>query len=175
MKTFRFLLLIMLAGVPVARAQLSPVTMRVEQIASTEHDKKGVKHEQKKALKIHLSNSSSQDFAGLKVQYWFFGKDVKDRDVAVKEKGERAADVKARGTEIVETPAVTSSYTEEHVEGGGLQRSRGGGSRMKAGKKVAASGDKLVGYGARVVQGGKVLAEYFSQPSFKEMVADSSR
>lgn len=162
--------LLLAAPAPAAFAQVSPVSIRVEQITSTDSDKKGVKHEQSKSLKIHLTNSSRQDFSGLRVKYYFFAKDVKSRDTSVHKDGETTADVKAASSATVETPSVSSSYSEDSYQGkkGGK---RGGGG----GKKVEGTGDRLVGYGARLYDGDKLLTEFFSQPSYKELVGGGAR
>lgn len=47
-------------------------------------------------------------------------------------------------------------------------RNKGG---MKLGKKVEASGEKFVGYGGQLFDKETLLAEYFSEPSFKPLVA----
>ncbi|RYD81930.1 MAG: hypothetical protein EOP84_10235 [Verrucomicrobiaceae bacterium] len=163
---FAFLLPVL---TPLASAQVSPVSMRVEQVNSSDRDKHTTV--QKRSLKVHLSNSSGQDQTGLRVKYYYFTKDVKDKDVIVKESGEKSADVKARATEIAETPVVKSSFTDDHFEGGGRNNNKGGrNNNFKAGKKVAASGDKIVGYGVQLYSGDKMIAEQFSGPSLKALV-----
>src|SRR4029453_15945282 len=142
MPQFRVLyLLLFVVLAPVAFAQVSPVSMRVEQVSKTENDK--YKHTQKRSLKISLTNASQQERAGLTVRYYFFGKSVGDNDVIVMDKGEKQARVGWTKTEIIETPAVTKTAVEAHSEKGA-----GG----KAGKKVEASGEKLVGYGAQLYE-----------------------
>src|SRR5215212_4196212 len=140
MSSFRPLsLLFLLTVAPVAFAQVSPVSIRVEQVSKTENDK--YKHTQKRSLKVFLTNASEQDRSGLTVRYYFFGKSVGDKDAILMEKGERPASVASHKTEVVETPAVSKTAIEAHSEKGG---------QGKAGKKVEASGDKLLGYGAQL-------------------------
>ena len=150
---------LILVLVPVASAQVSPVSMRVEQVTKTDNDKH--KHVQKRSLKVHLTNASQQAREGLTLRYYFFGKAVGDNDVILLEKGERSATVASNKTEIVETPIVTKTYEDAHFEGGG---------KGKSGEKVKASGEKLVGYGVQLFEGEKMLTEQFSQASYKELL-----
>lgn len=166
-------LLTILSLTPLASAQVSPVRMRVEQVNSTDRDKHTT--QQKRSLKVHLSNGSGQDQMGLKLKYYYFAKNVKDRDVIIKESGEKGADVKARSTEIVETPVVKTSFTDDHFEGGN-NNNRGGRGGFRGGKKVEASGDKMVGYGVQLYSAdNKLLAEQFSAPSLKAQVSGGAK
>lgn len=153
MRLLSTLLLAILAFAPIARAQVSPISIRVEPVSSTDNEK--FKKSQTRTLKIHITNNSSQDRNGLRVKYWFFGKDVKDRDLAVLREGETKVDIKARATEMVESARAEATSVEAH--GGG-----------KGKKKVEASGSKFVGHGVQVLEGDKLAAEFFSQPSLKE-------
>ena len=157
---FSFLLvLLILVLAPIASAQVSPVSMRIEQVNKT--DKEKHKHVQKRSLKVHLTNASQQPREGLILRYYFFGKSIGDNDVILLEKGERSASVASNKTETVETPVVTKTYEDAHFEGDG---------KGKVGTKVKASGEKLVGYGVQLFEGEKMLTEQFSQPSYKELV-----
>ena len=147
-----------------ARAEVSPVSMRVEQVSKNEIGK--WKHTQTKSLKVLLSNSSQQDKPGLLVKYYFFGKGAGDHEAMLLHKGELRAGVKAHATTTVETPTVSRTYIEEHFEGSGGT----GKKRRKPGKKIEESGEKIVGYGARIFEGDKMLAEFFSGPSYKELL-----
>ncbi len=144
-----FLSIITLA--PLARAEVSPISIRVEQAGDSDNGK--FKKTQTKTLKIHITNSSAQDRTALRVKYWFFGKDVKDRDLAVLKQGEAKTDIKARATEMVESARVETVAVEAHTD--------------KGKKKVGASGDKFAGYGVQVLEGDKLMAEFFSSPSLK--------
>lgn len=138
-----------------ARAEISPISIRVEQVAG--HSAGKVEHEQKRSLKVHLTNGSAADLAGLKVKYFYFGKDVKTGDVSIVDKGERGADVKAHRTELVETPTFTAKFTDDHSEKSGKSTY----------KKIEGEGTKLVGHAVQVFSGDKLLAEFFSEASLK--------
>jgi len=146
-----------------AHAQVSPVSVRVEQVASSEAEK--FSHTQKRSLKISVINAAA-DEKTLKVKFYFFGKDTGENDLLLLEKGERVVSVPARETVVVETPTFSRRSIEEHyaTKSGGQ-----GGARL--GKKVEASGQRIVGHGVQIVEAGKVVAEYFSQPEFKAKVA----
>ena len=154
----------------IARAEVNPFSVRVEQVTSTDAER--FKKTQEKKLKIFVSNNSSAE-ANLTLKYYFFGHGAKDREIDTLEQGEKTASVKPHATEVVETPATKATLNEEHYETkkgkGGGQQARSGGTRL--GKKVEASGRKLIGYGVQVLNGSAVVAEYFSEPSLKAEVA----
>ena len=155
-----------------ARAEVSPISIRVEQTTGVDREK--FKKTQEKALKIFVTNGSAADINNLTVKYFFFGHSVKDHEAEILEKGERTASVKARMTETVETPVVKASSTEAHSEakkGKGQNAKKGN----QAGKKVAATGEKLTGYGVQVFESGKLLADYFSEPSLREKAGGGDR
>jgi len=163
----RLIFIILFALAVTARsAEISPFSVRVEQAANTDTDK--FKKTQEKKLKITVSNSSSAD-ANLIVKYFFFGHGAKDHEIEVIDKGDKAASVKSHATEVVETPKARATFTEAHYEskksGGGGNQGRGGGQQL--GKKIEASGNKITGYAVQVLNGGTVVAEYFSEPSLK--------
>ena len=163
---WRFIFLALFNLVIIARGEVSPFSVRVEQVTSTDAER--FKKTQEKKLKIFVSNNSSAD-ANLTIKYFFFGHGAKDSKTDVLEKGQMAGSVKSHATQVVETPETKATFTEEHHEmkkdKGRGNRGRGGG--MKLGKKVEASGKKLTGYGVQVLNGGTVVAEYFSEPSLK--------
>jgi hypothetical protein len=153
-----------------AHAAVSPVTIRVEAVSSTDPEK--FTTVQKRSLKVYLTNGSGQDITGMKLKYYYFTKDVKDREVVVKEDGEKAADVKARTTEIIETPVIRASSTEAHSTGG----NKGNRNKQNQSKKVPAGGERIVGHGAQLFSSdGKLMTEYFSEPSLKTLVGGGSR
>lgn len=146
-------------------AQVSPVSVRIEQLVKSDTEK--FAHIQKRSLKIAVTNASSEDKNALKLKYFFFGKDAGENDMLLLEKGARTANIPARQTVIVETPTISRKFVEEHYD-----TKKGGGQRgARISKKVEASGQKIVGYGAQVFEGDKLEAEYFSQPSLKAKVA----
>jgi hypothetical protein len=162
-------------------AAVSPIHMDIELSSKT----KGATHKlgqadpshgsktQVRSLKITLSNNSSESFDNLIVKYWFLGHDMKNRDIKVLEQGQRKSSIGPRGRDVVESEVVSSSYTEQHSE---VSRSKGssrGRSRRGAGTKVTkvpASGKKLVGCAVRVLNGREVVAEYYSEDSYRDII-----
>jgi hypothetical protein len=170
MKSIRALLILaaLFALVPRGQAQVSPISMRIEQVTKSETEK--FKHIQKHSLKFFLTNGSSQDRSGLVVRYFFFGKEAGSNEAILLDKGERPASVASHKTEIVETPVVSKTFLEAHYDTGkGGAQNKGA---TKLGKKVEASGEKFVGYGGQLFDKETLLAEYFSEPSFKPLVAE---
>jgi hypothetical protein len=166
MKFHPLLLSLIAATALPLNAQVSPIRMAVEQVAKSEaKNKTGSDKTQVRSLNIRLDNNSTQTFDGLLVKYWFFGRDMKTRDVTILKTGERKSTLAPRSKELVESETVSSDYVEEHYE---VPKAKGG----KAGKptKVPASGAKIMGYAVRVMKDDRVMAEYYSEPSYKERV-----
>ena len=168
MKAFFLALVFVSAAALASGAEISPISLRVEQVSKDQHN--NFTHKQEKSLKVALTNSSAQDLNAVKIKYFYFARNVKTRDVIVSAKGEVSADVKSHATATFETPGVTMSYTEEHTEGNpfanknGNNKTNGG---MAKTKKVEASGKRFDGYGVQVFNGGALAGEYFSEPSLK--------
>ncbi len=167
-----------------AHAGLSPIHMAVELA-----NKSGVtgagkgqpagqpsaKKTQVQTLKIRLENSSTKDsFDNLVVKYWFFGRSMTERGVKVLVEGERKVSLAARAKELVESEVVTKSYTEAHnnlVMGGNPVRGgQGGGQGAVQSVKVPASGEKIMGHAVRLMNDGKVVAEFFSDVTYKAII-----
>jgi len=145
-------------------AEVSPIQMSVEVSNKTvsqpkdPHDKT-----QTRSLKISLDNNSTQTFDGLVVKYWFVGHTEGSHEAKILKEGERKSSLNPRGKDVVESEVASSHFVEEHY-----QVAKGG----KGGKpaKVPASGEKMTGYAVRVMKDTKVLAEYYSEPSVKEVI-----
>lgn len=137
---------------PVQRPERSGVSIRVEQPSRTvsEGDKRTVT----RSLKIFVTNSSTEAVE-LKVKYAFFGRDAAEKDAKTIAEGDRAASVKPRSTEIVETNTATAVLTESKYDAGTR-------------KRTPASGVRFVGYGVKVFSGDKLVAETFDPMSAKD-------
>ncbi len=157
------------AFAPILRAELSPISVRVEQLSDDKRTR--FDESQKKTLVIYLTNSSAQD-QSVKLKYYYFGKDVKDHAVIVLKEGEKNATVKAHGDETVKAAEAVAQSTEKHREGGG---NIGRNHINPGGKEVNAGGQHIVGYGVQVFQSGKVTTDYFSEPSLKSYVGSGDR
>lgn len=166
MKFLHYLSAFLLTASLTALAEVSPLRMEIEQSSKTAPKSKAPtkgppasEKVQTRSLTVKLSNNSTESFDSLVVKYWFFGHSMTERESAPMKDGmgERKAALGPRGRETVDIPPFSSTYAEAHTEGGG----RG------AAKKVPASGDKITGYAVQVLNGDKILAETYSEPSFK--------
>jgi hypothetical protein len=97
-----------------------------------------------------------------------------ERGVKVLVEGERKVSLAARAKELVESEVVTKSYTEAHntlVMGGNPVRGgQGGGQGAVQSVKVPASGEKIMGHAVRLMNDGKVVAEHFSDVTYKAII-----
>ena len=151
-------------GASLHALDVSPISIQVDQASDDKHGR--YDETQKKSLHVTLTNSSAQDLS-VKMKYYIFAKDIKGKDVVVLKDGEQDTTVKAHATETVNTPEITAKSNEKHLQGAALA-SRG--HAAKTGKEVEAGGQKIVGYGVQIIQGGKVITDYFSEPSLKANV-----
>lgn len=159
-----------------AQAQVSPFRVRVEQVAKSETEK--FTKTQKRSLKIFVSNSSKQP-AELTAKYFFFGRELKGKDVVTLDEGAKALSSKPLSTDMVESGIVTSVSEDEHSTGYssrnyGQNRGNSGSNRGSAPKKVEASGTKILGYAVQIFQGEKMVAESYDPPSMKEQVGKAA-
>jgi len=185
MKLTSFIAALVTATAFAAHAGLSPIHMAVELANKSGATGAGKRQPsgqpsagktQAQSLKIRLENSSTKDsFDNLVVKYWFFGRSMTERGVKVLVEGERKVSLAARAKELVESEVVTKSYTEAHnnlvmggnpVRGGG----QGGGQGAVQSVKVPASGEKIMGHAVRLMNDGKVVAEHFSDVTYKAII-----
>jgi hypothetical protein len=165
MKLPSLLLAILAAFVSSIYAEVSPIQMSVDEHSKMEsNDNMHHDNTQTRSLKIHLDNNSSDSFDGLEVKYWFVGRDEATHEQKVVKQGERKSSLTARGKALVESEVVTNHYVEEHVTVSGSSKGR------KKTTHVPASGAKISGYAVRVMKNGKVLAETYSEPSYKDFI-----
>lgn len=184
MKLTSFIVALVTATAFAAHAALSPIHMAVELVNKSGATGAGKRQPsgqpsagktQVQTLKIRLENSSTKDsFDNLVVKYWFFGRSMTERGVKVLVEGERKVSLAARAKELVESEVVTKSYTEAHnnlVMGGNpVRRGQGGGQGAVQSVKVPASGEKIMGHAVRLMNDGKVVAEHFSDVTYKAII-----
>lgn len=164
-KAIFFSTLVLLATVFTVSAEVSPIRMDVVQKQKT--DSKGKANETKsqmRSLDITLQNLSRVNCDNLVVKYWFFARNEKTGSTSVFKKGERKVSVAAGKKEVVESEQVNSTYTEDHYD---VQKGKGKSSAPSA-KKVEGSGERVLGYGVRVLEGERVIQEFFSPQGLKE-------
>ena len=137
-----------------ARAQTSPVRVSVQQ--ESKSDNKGFNKVQQRTLKITLTNSGP-DSLQLRVKYAFFGRSAKSHDTTVIDHSDITTQLQPNSDQTLTTKTQSATMVEEHTV-------------KKA--KVAASGEKFTGYGVKVYQDGKVIAEICDPPSMKDDLAN---
>lgn len=168
MKPSSLLVAIFSAAILAARVEAGPITIKVEQNSKTdmkvEKGKPAGDKTQVRSLKIQLDNNSNEALDALSVKYWFIGRAMLGHDNKVLVEGERKSTLPPRGREVVESEEVSKKFVEAHTE-----------MKGKTMTKVPASGDKILGYAVRVLKDGKVLAEYYSEPSYKDLVSPSEK
>jgi hypothetical protein len=166
-----------LLATPATHAEVSAISIHVEASSKTELNKDDrYTKTQAHSLKVQVTNSGKEP-ADINVKYIFFGRDVKAHNIDKINEGEKTAQIKPLATDVVDIPAVTSSYTDEHYDmpgGGGAGGGKGGGKNVKPGKKVEASGSKFVGYAVQVFQKDKMVAEAYEPASMKDEVGKAA-
>jgi hypothetical protein len=150
-----FISAIVFAVAGTLRAEISAVTVRVEQtIKSDMNQKDRTTRTHSRTLNVFVSNNSSE-LLDLKVKYIVFGRDMLNHDLITAGEGENPVSVKPRETEKVETAETKVTAAEAHYD-------------AKTKKKTEASGASLVGFGVQILQGTTLMAEYYDPPSLKE-------
>ena len=174
MKLPHLLASILTATAFAAHAEISPIHLTVELISKSE-SKPAAKgqvsydHTQTRSLKIKVENTSAQAFDGVTVKYWFLGHSMTEHGTKIIANGERKATLEPRGKDLIESEVVSKQYTEAHNN---VATAGKGGKPATPGKatKVAASGERILGYAVRAVKDGKVLTEYYSDTAYKAVI-----
>ncbi len=122
---------------------------------------------QEKALKIAVKSSKPE--SGAVVRYWFVGRDMKTNKVALLDGGESPANIKANSDEIIVSKAVKVSYQPKSFS------AKPGGAKGAAPAGGASDSIKLAGYGVQVIKENAVIAEFFSEPSVKQIVGSTGK
>ncbi len=146
---------------PQLHAEISPVQLLSLENGPTENLGKFDKT-QRKTIRIALSNHSQAPIPGLRVRYYFFGKEANNNETLVLEKGELTADLTGHGTATVVSPEFKAAFTEAHYA---IKNKKNGTATL--GKKTEESGQKITGYGVQVFDKDTIAAEYFSTASLK--------
>ncbi len=172
------LALVFLGGLALhAGAAISPIHVDIEEHASSKPPKATPGHPalsniaQHRSLTIKLTNNSSEALGDIVVKYFFIGHDMKDHKLKVLQHGERKASLPPQRTATVESEGAVNTYTEAHTE---IAKPKGKSKGRPRTTKVAASGQKVVGYAVQVFSGTKLEEEKYTAPDYKQIVAESS-
>lgn len=136
-----------------ARAETSPVRLTVKQ--ESKSDNKGFTKTQFRTLKITLVNTGP-DSLPLRVKYAFFGRAADSRDTIIVDHSDVTTQLQPKSDQTLTTKTQSAKFIEDHFENK---------------KKVEASGQKFTGYGVKVWQDGKVIAEACDPPSMLDDLA----
>ena len=149
--------------------------VRVEVRVESSMDRKELKNTttdtvtQHKMLEIQLSGKSKTP-ENRTVHWAIYGRDLKDKDVRVLERGQFALDLGDHGLQKMQSKKASATSTAPHSA---VKRRGGKGSgtnknnNLRAGKKVAGSGTKYVGYAVQVREGRQILGEAYDPPGMK--------
>ncbi len=122
-----------------------------------------------------LENGSVQ----AELRYWFFARNMKTGKETTFKRGTKTASLEHNEATTIQSETVTSTYIEEHVEVEKAKGNKGGGGKGKGAKsttkKVPASGDRITGYAVQVLIGKEVVADYYSAPSYKQMLLERGK
>ncbi len=128
-------------------------------------DRKAVEETRARWLTVRVTNSSSENLAGLELQWTLYADDLKrGTDGVVEEKSgiERfSVEASGRYTDVT-TSKVPFKWTPQHSE-------RNGTSRRASYKRVPESGHRYHGYVVKVVKDGTVIGEACSDPSLRKL------
>ena len=169
MKWLPITLLVLAALAISAAAEPSPIRIRVEQVNNTDNGK--FSKTQRRQLKVHITNGAAEDKPALRVKFWIFGKAERGNDLVVIERGEEPAAVKSHATEVVETKTAKAHSVEEHYELKKASRTRDGRDRgVQLGKKIPASGERIVGHAVQVFDGATMVAEAYEPLGMRDEI-----
>lgn len=148
----------------------SPLNMKVDAEGKADITGKDAKT-QTRTLKIALSNTGKEVITGATIKWMVFGHNMKDHHLVQVKSGEIRKDLPAGITVEVSSERLKISGVREHSV-----RSRSGSGRRARTtfKKVPASGQEYYGYAVQVFDREKLLAETYSQPSFKKLINPKS-
>jgi hypothetical protein len=132
-----------------AHAQLSTLRMRLE--ANSSADRDSYKLTQSRSLTIYLNNSGLEP-ADVVVKWAVLGRDIKSKDIVTVDSGEIKSSLKPRGDDKLQTP-VAKAASEE--------------ARLGSKGKSDDIGTRIVGHGAQLWQGEKMIAEVYEPAAMK--------
>ncbi len=157
MKLPALLLLAAALAAPIfpAAAQLPAGPVRISVQVESKSDNKGFSKTQHRILKITLTNSGP-DSLPLRVKYAFFGRTVKSHDTIVLDHSDLTTQLQPKSDQTLTTKTQSATLVEEHFD-------------KKT--KVPASGQHFTGYGVKVYQDGKVIAEMCDPSNMQDDLA----
>ena len=137
-------------------AEPSPVSLRVEQSSHTETPNPKERWTKTHSRKLHIfaSNQTANPIE-LTVKYKIFGRDQLTHGIVKVSDGENPLEVKPHETASVDSTEAKTTTTDQRFD-------------PKAKKMAEASGSTIVGAGVQVLQGDKLVAEWYEPDAMKE-------
>lgn len=169
--TLRVLSLLICAALPgsvlaqdASPSKLSVTVKRVDTTPKTKKDPKEKKGDNAKAetektkLVITLRNVSAAPATGAEVKYYFLSRISGDGApaTAVGKEGSKTVTVEPNSTAEVESEEFSTTFTDAHTP--------------KKGKRERAHGEKIVGWGVKVMVGGGLSGEAYSSDSARKLI-----
>ncbi|MGV3532427.1 MAG: hypothetical protein ACO1QR_08660 [Chthoniobacteraceae bacterium] len=149
--------------------------VRVEVRVESSMDRKELKNTttdtvtQHKMLEILLSGKPKTP-ENRTVHWAIYGRDLKDKDVRVLERGQFALDLSDRGLQKMQSKKASTTSTPPHAvvkRRGGNWKNNKSNNNSRTTKKVAGAGTKYVGYAVQVRAGKQILGEAYDPPGMK--------
>ena len=158
--------IILLLALLTSSAWAGPVSLKVDIVGGKDSEilrkapKKGGTAErvvtENRQLEITVGNTTGNALQNLRVIYFLFAKDVKEKEVVLAKRGESTVSVRPLGKQTITTDEVVMTMHPAF--------SKGTGGKITP---MPASGFKFAGYGVQVLSGGTVLAEVFDPRDLK--------
>ncbi len=144
--------------------KLSLTVKRVDATPKKKRDPKEKKGEKAKSeteatkLAITLRNVSATPATGAEVKYYFVSRTSGEGapTTSISKEGSKTVTVEPNSTAEVESEEFSATFTDAHTP--------------KKGKRERAHGEKLVGWGVKVMIGGGLSGEAYSSDSARQMI-----
>lgn len=136
-------------------AEPTAVTIRVEQANKSDMNPKDrIARTHCRKLHVFVTNNSQEQLP-LKIKYMLFGRDMLTHDIVKVSEGEQPVEVKPHSAANVDSAEAKIVSSAQHWD-------------AKAKKMIDPSGATIVGAGVQVLQGDKLLAEWYDPMSVKD-------
>lgn len=153
--------------IPIAAEAAPTVSVEIKKVDTSPKPKPGVKPKlgakevEKNKLSINLRNGSTQDYKGLKVNYYFFSKNAGEPGIEILKQGSAPADLPPSKTATVESEEATVEFSPAYTD-------------RKAGR-IKAAGAKFAGHAVQVFNGDALVGEAFSSEQMKKVLAEKQK
>lgn len=158
------LLALALTGTASAQSARVAVTAKLVDISpktkKAKDDKDGKPADETEVSKLAISvrNSAREPLSGVEVKYWFVVRNSGDGapETNLANEAAKTVELEAGGVAEFESEPLTTIFKPAYTP--------------KKGKRVRASGDKVMGWGVKALVGGQVAGEVYSSDSAKQAI-----